>query len=1073
MDNPKLVTRNDSERCPFVFLSDQPIAADEQQEIRFGHVSIVETLRNIVLSCPTPFTIGFIGKWGTGKTTILDLLKARLITSDIGVVKFDIWKHEGDSLRRTFLKDIVDQLKEEERLPQDFEYNERLDKNVSITSEGKYIFRWTRIGLILAAIVLLAIIGFIIWMSSKENFETYIKIIGSVLTGGLITSIVVILLQRTVTTEKVTATTDRYKDPYQFESEFKKIIESLKSNDKKLVVIVDNLDRTQHEKAVELLSTIKTYLDLKRCVFLIACDAEAIKKHLECVYNPHNRLEGDKQVFDSDEFLRKFFNTYIKIPDFIDTELQTYTEDLLKETKAVQLDSPDVAQVITCAFRDNPRQIKQFINSLLAHYLVALTRENDMQPSIAPKGSITNNMPFLAKSLIVQQKFPEQYSRFLQGETKVNDSEAFNDFMIATKRISTEDIRPFHYLKLSEEELHISGIKELEIALLDNKIELVKVMLSKLADDPDKIAYFNKYLSGLLGRYKKKIPVLFNVISSALVATRDTSLMLDKQLYDQIAGLLSDNTGVGKELLHFDCKLIFNQVLERCNSSDRDGILALYLGILNAEIKSFDSDDYIKSLITELIDHKLWLGDKKPVVVKAITDKYSTYEALSLFVGRPKEDQKEFISTQAMAKYISSLGDTDVDTSKIGDKVELITTLEDSVDKDVLNDIVVKLKDLVNAERVKPYRKEKEALLACVYDVLETFYDEVVKLGTEGIGQLADVLIQGMDAVGSWGQKKIFMPPCLILSDALEGQRKSIVDSHIKVFITSAEDENLHLVFQQVDDKEWLINGREDAFQQAVMKSQETFNLVYPEADATLRTQWLQLLIDSYPQRAIAFLEQQKYKVDDAKSIVSKILAKVGQSAIAEKNGFYSACNAMRCADDESLKGQFASQITSLLVNSNADIQQVGMNALKDAGYFTATQKRDIARAVIEWLRGLNPSSAYQPHAVNSVVINWQELQEPPKKDFLDFVFTKLIRQGTNTSSIQLGFEKLAGITPRPEYNDDNKGYFDDILSRAGTESNTQIKVVLSEGLLSLRPKNPNRFSKEFWRQVTELQSKS
>jgi hypothetical protein len=256
------------------------------------------------------------------------------------------------------------------------------------------------------------------------------------------------------------------------------------------------------------------------------------------------------------------------------------------------------------------------------------------------------------------------------------------------------------------------------------------------------------------------------------------------------------------------------------------------------------------------------------------------------------------------------------------------------------------------------------------------------------------------------------------------------------------------------------------------MQNQDIFNLLYPEAQADTRTQWLQLLVTSYPQRAMEFLAQQKYVVDNAKSIVATILEKAGKSSLAEKEGFYKACNAMKCADDESLKTKFASQITDLLKNGDAGTQQVGINTLKNAGYLTATQKRDISRTVLEWLRALNPTIAYQPNAINSVVINWQELQDTPRKDFLDFVFLKLLTQGANLDTVQLGFDVLSRITTKPEYNDDNKGYFDDILSRAKTENDAQIKVALSEGLLKLRPKNLNKSNKEFWQQVAELQPK-
>jgi putative protein kinase ArgK-like GTPase of G3E family len=71
------------------FLSDQPLDADREQKMRFGHPGIVDNLKNIVSTCPTPFTIGLFGKWGIGKTTMLDALKRKFHASDVAVVLID------------------------------------------------------------------------------------------------------------------------------------------------------------------------------------------------------------------------------------------------------------------------------------------------------------------------------------------------------------------------------------------------------------------------------------------------------------------------------------------------------------------------------------------------------------------------------------------------------------------------------------------------------------------------------------------------------------------------------------------------------------------------------------------------------------------------------------------------------------------------------------------------------------------------------------------------------------------------------------------------------------------------
>lgn len=388
------------------FLPDQPLGADKKQEIRFGHLGLVDNLKNIVSTCPTPFTIGLFGKWGTGKTTILDTLKDKFHASEIAVVIIDAWKHEGDALRRTFLQDTINQLQdkqgEKQYLDKEVKLSENLRIPISRTFHSVIKVNCSLLWRLLIFLALLIVAGILINIFSPTNLGTYIS---TVVGGGFVAGILLWLLHQSVTTETVTKMTDRFQDPQEFESEFKKtIIENVAAE--RLLIIIDNLDRVSCDKAVELLSTIKTFLEQEKTIFLIACDAEAIKRHLESLHGLNSESSVGSSIFDGDEYLRKFFNSYLVIPEFIDTELYSYTEDLLNESNLHAPDRQDVVFVITKAFRDNPRQIKQFINTLISHLLLAEQREISKELS---KGVVTTNVAYLAKYLIIRLQFSKYY----------------------------------------------------------------------------------------------------------------------------------------------------------------------------------------------------------------------------------------------------------------------------------------------------------------------------------------------------------------------------------------------------------------------------------------------------------------------------------------------------------------------------------------------------------------------------------------------------------------------------------------------------------------------------------------
>lgn len=429
------------------FLSDQPITYDEISQAKFGHEGIAETVKKIVLSCPTPFTIGLFGKWGTGKSSITNFLQGKLEQENIVVVNFDVWKYEKDSLRRTFLQSVVDAFKEKKILQKEYSLEKDLYLTLSVSSEDEPKIRWKRL----------------------KNIPT------------LITTFLQRDIKYIINADQKSLTYKSIESPEQFEAKFEEILKHAKG--KKVVILIDNLDRCSHKKATELLSTIKTFLEVPKykaeCIFVIPCDDDAIKKHLESIYGGDSYTKEKSNVFDPDEFLRKFFNAYVRIPDFIDTELQDYTEELLKETGAKKLDNSEVAYVITVAFRDNPRQIKQFINTLLSHYLLAQEREECQKPLIVKKGTITDNIGFLTKLLVIRHKFPEAYKKIKEerlNSTEINklspDDSDLKEFLNSTSPIPKRrirSIRPFIYFKQPKEELKIPNAEYLELALVDNK----------------------------------------------------------------------------------------------------------------------------------------------------------------------------------------------------------------------------------------------------------------------------------------------------------------------------------------------------------------------------------------------------------------------------------------------------------------------------------------------------------------------------------------------------------------------------------------------------------------------------
>ncbi len=1053
-----MTNNNESNPLEIAFLSDQPLCPDKEQEMRFGHLSIADTLKDIILKCPNPFTIGLFGKWGVGKTSIINVLKEKLLSEDVATVIFDIWKHEGDALRRTFLKETTNQLKKEPKgLPDTFKLEDRLDFPITRVFQGGLKFN-NQTKIILGAILLAVIIaGIIIGSIWNQALGTYLSII---LGGGTVSTILIWLLQKGLTTETTSATKDRFQDPHEFESEFKKVISATKAN--RLLIVIDNLDRASHEKAVELLSTVKTFLEQERCIFLITCDAKAIEKHLENVYSANLKDKESKKAFDTDEFLRKFFNSYIRIPEFIDTEIQTYTEKMLEETHIPGFASFEVAYVIASAFRENPRQVKQFVNILASHFLLAQKREAQKPPLITP-GTITNHVDFLAKYLIMKNFSPEDFQDVLEG--KVTGDEKIDSFISSTKTVKVDNIRPFIYFKLSEEELTIPAIREIESALLYNDTTPVKDSIGLIFKDTEQFKDFNRHVLSLIKQYKGKGLSLYNIVNSLLLISNQLSIRLSTTFYYSVADLLNQESELAPYLNEFEPRVVFNDILQECDNKDRSHIIEFYIEYLGTTKINIKNQEYIKTLLMELLNNRTLLAHTdKQELITLFKGQFTSLDILYILKDKP-EYQKEFLTTDTISKFVSEIAKNDIEeTDILTRKTELLINFKGIISPKTFMEILAKLTELLTEDQPNLYREGKENLLNCVNDILSNLGDNPSKLTTEAIQAFMNAITQGINSIPDWTQKRIFLLPCLWIIQNFADPFKTDATNLVNQFFTNIDTTAMTYVFDKLNGNqiESLIQQYEPIFTMRSKQSPELFTFLYRFSPADIRTKWLIDLINTQSQQAIQILEQEELVIDNPNDIVRAMLQRAKQLPPEQREGFYRLCNKFKCAEDQNSINELVNQINTLLTQPNAQSQQAGLTALQGAEYISPLQKRDIATTVTNWLRSLPIDTAAQASSTRSVLVNWNHLPKQLKDDFLYFIFNNLIIHSPLIDNIKLGLNVLNEIKSKPN-REDYPMYFDDIRTRLESEPDTNIKTELINILTILKPAKISDKDQEYW----------
>jgi hypothetical protein len=108
-DNTEGSAQADIEADSLKYLIDEPASQD-----RFGaHSAIVEAIVSAFRTQPHVRLIGLLGRWGTGKSTIVSQLASELECTHKDkyvVFTYDAWAHQGDPVRRSILEELIARL---------------------------------------------------------------------------------------------------------------------------------------------------------------------------------------------------------------------------------------------------------------------------------------------------------------------------------------------------------------------------------------------------------------------------------------------------------------------------------------------------------------------------------------------------------------------------------------------------------------------------------------------------------------------------------------------------------------------------------------------------------------------------------------------------------------------------------------------------------------------------------------------------------------------------------------------------------------------------------------------------
>ena len=367
--------------------------------------------------CEKPLYIGVIGSWGSGKTSVVETSLGKLDKKTI-VYRYDAWKYEGDSFRRSFIQSILNQSVDRYKLKDSSEVYRKISESLyedysissnSIVERFKLSSEKDKIINIVSVIIVLLISVALIILGIYNIFKNHVS------WGNIITLLVTIGIFDIFYSTTVYSKSKLFSSE-QFYKSFTDILNEVKGD--KNIVLIDNLDRCSKEELKETLSIIKGFyvendeskLKNEKIIFIIPLDIDS----LEEAYEKNKTYYLDK-IFDDMIYIKQKYNTDKQ--DFINRILEEYPEINM-------LVSPNSKSIIINSVINTPREIIKVLNDYVTEYNILLNKNG--------KEFVEDekNRNYLMKSIILKRLYYDFYKLAfsnLEKFIKIDRNPSLND----------------------------------------------------------------------------------------------------------------------------------------------------------------------------------------------------------------------------------------------------------------------------------------------------------------------------------------------------------------------------------------------------------------------------------------------------------------------------------------------------------------------------------------------------------------------------------------------------------------------------------------------------------------------
>jgi hypothetical protein len=657
----------------------------------FRHKDLANNICDLIEnnSYDSSYNIALIGKWGLGKSSLLEFVRGKLEEDqykDRDIYVINAWKYEKEAIRIALLKSIIQSLDKSKNtksfivdIINKINGKNKNDKNIAVTFKkmGKFLLENWRFLVILAVITIVSglVKIYVSPITLKQVIETNgflwltAKAIDFFIDNLLMNFVISIVLM--FVTKKCDEIYTKIKTPIDISPLiddtcfYEEMLDEILKN-KKAIIILDDIDRLSHEKIIETLDALKILMDKPNLVFIIPFDDSIIKKALE--KNTIDMIDPNHQIMQSELILDKLFKFKFYLNPLIPSDLSEYAIKLIdSEIPDIKLlinedDIPVLTKILVHKGVETPREVKKIINIFISNLLVLKRRcgEKDVNNLLSYDGLKT-----LAKLSVLQADFNDFY------DTLIINNDNIEELLKMEKETTAYDEKRYELKFLYDDKSNKLKIEYLQLLNFLNKTKgiLHENISSYLYLNDSKISLkhtskFNKLFSDTVesGNYKSTLDLmdkyddLSDLMINVMEESEDDSLLNVVYISLKILSKkFSDNKHYADTLSRTINSMYSNNIDFNYNSE------VSIKEIINAyNLASDNEKSGIEKLFLKYID---WMN-----VNKGKDD--DLYDDLNILI---ENDQKysENIKTQLKEFIYSVASDESFDKSQFFEKIKI------------------------------------------------------------------------------------------------------------------------------------------------------------------------------------------------------------------------------------------------------------------------------------------------------------------------------------------------------------------------------------------------------------------